>query len=424
MPDRPGPRRRRGGGGARAADLAVPVGAGVVAAVTGFAGTSAVVLAGLVGAGATPAQAASGLLVVAVTSGVTGAALSAWTRLPLSVAWSTPGAALLVTAGHDDFRAAVGAFCVVGVLVVLCGLVRPLGRALTSVPGPLAAAMLAGILLPLCLTPARALAQTPLLVLPVLLVWLALLRGAPRWAVPAALLAAVAVVLGTGGLDAVASSPLAPAVELVVPRLDAGALVGLALPLFVVTMAGQNIPGLAVLRHFGHAPPARAALVGTGLATVVGAPLGGHAVNLGAVTAALTAGPDAGPDPARRWRASVANGGALVLLGLSASAVTAVVTASPALLVEAVAGLALLGSLGGALRTAVTAGGGEPEALLPPLVVFAVTASGVTAGGVGSAFWGLLAGLGLHLLLRRRGGARGRGTGVEDRAAGGGPGPR
>ncbi|GAA2022088.1 benzoate/H(+) symporter BenE family transporter [Pseudokineococcus marinus] len=395
----------RGSGERPRGDLAQAVGAGVVAAVTGFASTSAVVLAGLAGAGATPAQAASGLLAVAVVSGLVGAALSARTRMPLSVAWSTPGAALLATSGRDDFPAAVGAFCLAGLLVVLCGLVRPLGRALTSIPAPLAAAMLAGILLPLCLAPARAAAQTPLLALPVLAVWLALVVLAPRWAVPAALLAAVAVVLATGGLGALGEAPLAPAVEVVAPRLDAGALLGIGLPLFVVTMAGQDIPGLAILRHHGYAPPARAALVSTGLASAAAAPLGAHAVNLGAVTAALTAGPDAGPDPARRWRASVANGAALVLLGLSAPAVTAVVTASPGLLVEAVAGLALLGSLGGALRTAVAGREGDGQALLAPLVVLAVSASGVTVAGVGSAFWGLLVGLGLHLLLRRRGGA-------------------
>jgi benzoate membrane transport protein len=176
-----------------------------------------------------------------------------------------------------------------------------------------------------------------------------------------------------------------------VPAFDLGALVGLALPLFLVTMASQNVPGMSVLAGFGFRPDLRPILVGTGAATIAGAPLGGHAVNLAAITAALAAGPEAGPDPGRRWIASVVAGGGHIAMGLGAGAVTALVATAPALLVQAVAGLALLGALGSALTTAMGSAA-HREAAIACLVV---SASGITVLGISAPFWGLVAGLGL-----------------------------
>ena len=378
--------------------VARPFLAGVVTAVVGFGGSFTVVLAGLKGAGATDAQAASGLLVVAVGSGVVALVLGLRTRQPISVAWSTPGAALLITAGVPDggFAAAVGAFLLCGVLIVVTGVVRPLGRLVSAIPGPIAAAMLAGVLLGICLTPVQALREVPLLAAPVIVVWLLMMRFARPWAVPAALAAAVIAIVVSGG--SAGDVRLAPTLEFTAPAFSPAALVGIGVPLFLVTMASQNVPGMAVLAQYGYRPRLRPILVATGLATLAAAPFGGHAVNLAAISAALAAGPDAGPDPDRRWIASVTAGIGLAVLGLGAGLAAALLVLAPPVLVEAVAGLALLGALAGAMSSAVTA----PEGREAAVVTFVVTAAGVSFLGIGSAFWGLLAGLAFHFAFRPR----------------------
>lgn len=393
-----------------------PIVAGIVGALTGFASSFALVVAGLLAVGATPAEAASGLLVLCLGQAGLAIALSVAFRLPLSFAWSTPGAALLVAAegAVGDYRAAIGAFIVCGLLIVVTGLIRPLGRAMTRIPMPLAGAMLAGILLPICIAPVTAVVEEPLLAVPVVLVWLALVRLAPRWAVPAAMLVAgIGIVIqangGLGGGGAATASlvdgsgmpaaSLAPVLALTLPAFDPLVIASLGLPLFIVTMAGQNVPGFAVLTTLGYPPaPARAVLVSSGLVTAIGAPLGGYAVNLAAITAALMAGPDAHPDRDRRWIAPVAGGVVYVLLGLSAGAATALVTAAPPVLIIAVAGLALLG----ALTTGLVAAFEAPETRLTAAVTLVVVASGVVVAGVGSAFWGLLAGTLVLLVTRAR----------------------
>jgi benzoate membrane transport protein len=387
-----------------------PVFAGLVAALVGFAGAFTVVLAGLRGAGATAEQAASGLLALCVTMGLCAVVLGLRTRMPVAIAWSTPGAALLASSGPPDggWPAAVGAFVVCGVLLVLTGFWRPLGRAIAAIPAPLAAAMLAGVLLPLCLAPARAVAELPWQGLPVILVWAALSLTARRWAVPGALVAAAVVVAADPAGPAPSARDLVPVVELTAPAFDLGAVVGLALPLFLVTMASQNVPGMGVLAGFGFRPDLRPILLGTGAATIAGAPLGGHAVNLAAITAALAAGPEAGPDPARRWIASVAAGGAHIAIGLGAGAATALVATAPAILVEAVAGLALLGALASALATAVGSAAHRDAAV----ACLVVSASGVTVLGISAPFWGLVAGLALWVAGRRLAGGPGADTQV------------
>ncbi|GGM20531.1 benzoate/H(+) symporter BenE family transporter [Micromonospora yangpuensis] len=378
-----------------------PLLAGVVTALVGFASSFTVVLAGLRAVGATDAQAASGLLVLCLTAGLAAAWLGLRHRIPMSVAWSTPGAALLVATGPlpGGWPTAVGAFLVSGVLIVAAGLFPPLGRAVAAIPRPVAGAMLAGVLLPLCTAPVRALVEVPLLAAPVVVTWVLLHRYARRWAVPAALaVAVVAITLTASGLGGVGAAGLLPVVELTAPAWSLSATIGLAVPLFLVTMAAQNVPGMAVLVGYGYRPPFGAALRATGLASLAAAPAGGHAVNLAAISAALAAGPDAHPDPDRRWIASVTAGVGLALLGLGAGLATALVALAPPVLIEAVAGLALLGALATAIAAAVT----EPDAREAAVVAFVVTASGVTLLGVGGAFWGLLAGW-LMLLLFREG---------------------
>ncbi len=375
--------------------------AGLVTAVVGFASSFVVVLTGLRSVGADRDQAESGLLLLCLAMGALAVVLGLRYRQPLSFAWSTPGAALLVSTGHQagGYPAAVGAFMVSGLLIALTGLWSPLGRLIAAIPGPLATALLAGVLLPLCLAPVHAAVQLPALALPVIAVWALLSRFARRWATPGALAVAIAVlVLRPAGLSA-AGAGLLPSVTFTAPDFRLGALAGIALPLYVITMAAQNVPGLAVLTHFGYRPPFRTALVGSGLATAAGAVGGAYMVNLAAITAALAAGPDAHPDRGRRWIASVTAGTLYMALGLTAGLSAALLVAAPPLLIEAVAGLALLGTLGSALSAAVAEEKGREAAV----VTFVVTASGITALGIGSPFWGLAAGLAFHALgLERR----------------------
>jgi benzoate membrane transport protein len=375
-----------------------PVLAGIVTPLVGFSSAFAVVLTGLRAAGADERQAASGLLVLCLASGLVAVVLGLRHRIPISIAWSTPGAALLISSGPPPggFPAAVGAFLVCGMLFGVAGLVPAVGRLIALIPVPIASAMLAGVLVELCLAPVRALAEVPLLAAPVIAVWALVGRFARTWAVPAALVVAAAAIGLTGpGLDGVA---LAPALVWTTPTFDLTTVVGLGIPLFLVTMASQNVPGAAVLAQYGYSAPMRPILTTTGLATIVCAPFGGHAVNLAAISAALAAGPDAHPDPRRRFIASVTAGVGLAILGLGAGLATALLVLSPPVLIEAVAGLALLGALAAALSSAVSEPGGREAAA----VTFVVTAAGFGFLGIGAAFWGLLAGAGMTLLHRRR----------------------
>ena len=366
------------------------IAAGLLAAFVGVASSFAVVVAGLLAAGASQAQAASGLMAVSVAMGLAGIALSLHSRMPISAAWSTPGAALLMTTGAlpGGFGEAVGAFIVCSLLIVLAGLWRPLGRAVAAIPPALANAMLAGVLLGLCLAPVRAVAQLPTLALPILLAWALVARWRRLYAVSAAVLVAGLLIGATthlppGVLDAWLPHPLP-----VPPIFSIAGTVGVAVPLFLVTTASQNIPGIAVLGANGYRPEPGWLFTATGLFGLVAAPFGSHAVNLAAITAALCAGPDAHPDPGRRHWAAVVCGGGYVVFGLLAGAATALLAAAPAILIQAVAGLALLGAFGNALMGAVA----DPRDREAAMITFLVAGSGLSFWSIGGAFWGLLAG--------------------------------
>lgn len=376
------------------------VAAGLLASFVGVASSFAVVVAGLLAAGASQAQAASGLMAVSLAMGLAGIALSLRSRMPISAAWSTPGAALLMTTGAlpGGFGEAVGAFIMCSLLIVLAGLWRPLGRAVTAIPPALANAMLAGVLLGLCLAPVRAVAQLPALALPILLAWALVARWRRLYAVPVAVLAAGLLIAATtrlppGVLDGWLPHPLP-----VLPIFSIAGMVGVALPLFLVTMASQNIPGIAVLGANGYRPDPGRLFTTTGLFGLLAAPFGSYAVNLAAITAALCAGPDAHPDPARRYWAAVVCGGGYVAFGLLAGAATTLLAAAPAILIQAVAGLALLGAFGNALMGAVA----DPRDREAAVITFLVAGSGLSFWNVGGAFWGLLAGGAMLGLARFR----------------------
>lgn len=380
--------------------LAQPVSAGILAAITGFASSFTILLAGFTAVGASQAEAASGLFAVAFGMGLLTFLLSLRARIPITIAWSTPGAALLAATAlpGGGYAAAIGAYLVTAALIVAAGLWRPFGRAVASIPMPLASAMLAGVLLELCLAPMRAVGAMPALALPIILAWALAMRFARAWAMPIAVVVTAAIVVTATPIPAGALADPWPRPLFVLPAFTLDAAIGIGLPLFLVTMASQNLPGLAVMQANGYRLDVGPVFVSTGLASGATAFFGGHSLNLAAITAALCAGPEAHPDPARRWVASVANGVACMVLALAAGFATAFIAVSPPLLIQAVAGLALLGSLGGALTSAL----GEERDRLPALVTFVTAASGVSFGGIGAAFWGLIAGGALMLLLRGR----------------------
>ena len=359
------------------------------------------VLAGLRATGATPEQAASGLLALTAVVGLGIVLLALRYRIPVTLSWSTPGAALLAGAAvpAGGWPAAVGAFLVTGLLIVLTGAVPWLGRLVARIPQHLAQAMLAGVLLPLCLAPFRSLGTIPFLVLPVILVWLAASALLPKWAVPLALVTALAVIGVRLAVDGTVIDPssLAPSVAFTVPTLDPAAIVGIALPLYVVTMASQNLSGVAVLSSFGYTAPWRSALAVTGLGTAAVAPFGGHAVNLAALSAALSAGEGAGEDRDRRWVAALTAGVSYLVLAGGSGALVVVVGAAPAGLVEAVAGLALIGTM----ATAVTASFSDARGRMSGAVTFLLAASGLSVLGIGGAFWALVGGLLVRATLER-----------------------
>lgn len=380
--------------------------AGIVTALVGFTSSFAVVLAGLKAVGANPAQAASGLLALTLAVGLGVLVLSWRSRVPVTLAWSTPGAALLAASEVPDggWPAAVGAFIAAGLLLALTGMVPALGRLMARIPSSLAQAMLAGVLLQLCLAPFKALGTVPVFVAPVIICWLVMMKFAPRWSVPAALLVALGVIGGTLASAGTAVEPAAmvPALSWTTPAFSPQALAGIAIPLFVVTMASQNVPGVAVLRSFGYSTPWRPAMLVTGAGTVAGAPFGGHAINLAALSAALAAGEEAGSDRDRRWLAGFVSGLAYLVLAAFSAALVAVVNQAPPGMLEAVAGLALLGTLASAVSAALA----DPEDRIAPAVTFLMAASGLAFAGIGSAFWALLAGLVVRWALQPRPGVR------------------
>ncbi|MCO6185401.1 benzoate/H(+) symporter BenE family transporter [Rhizobium sp. L1K21] len=365
---------------------------GILVAFAGFASSFAVVLQGLEGVGATPAQAASGLAALSIAMGLCGIVLSLWSKMPISVAWSTPGAALLAGTGvvEGGFSAAVGAFLISSALIVAAGLFRPFGRAVASIPPSLSNAMLAGIVLPLCLAPVTAVGIDPLGGILIFAAWAVVGVFKRLWALPAALAVFVGLTAYhlNGSFDPSSMPGLGAGLVFVSPEFNLQALISIALPLFIVTMASQNIPGVAVLKVNGYEPAPGPLFASTGVFSLLSAPFGGLAVNLAAITAAMCAGADAHPDTTKRYWAAAFGGLFYILFGLATGVITWFVSLSDPVYIKAVAGLALIGALTGAATAAFS----DPRTREAAGVTFLVTASGLSFGGVSGAFWGLIAG--------------------------------
>lgn len=372
---------------------------GFVVAIVGFFSSFPIVLQGLDAMGANDAQAASGLMAAALSMGLAGILLSLWTKQPVSVAWSTPGVALLAVSATPPggFEGAVGAFLIAGVLTLVAGLYRPLGRLAAAIPAPLAQAMLSGVLLSICIVPFQAAAETPWTALPILLTWFITGRINRLIAVPAAVLMAGFIVLYSA--DFAVPLPATPFTQLIItkPVFSLEAALGIAVPLFIVTMATQNIPGIAVMKSYGYTPEPGPLLSTVGGASMISSLIGAPATCLAAITAAMCSNPDSHPDPAQRYWSAALAGFFYCLLGIFAALITAFAAAAPPLVLGTLAGIALLGVFANGAQAALV----DPEYREAAAITFLVTASGITVYGLGAAVWGLVAG-GIVQLAKRR----------------------
>ena len=381
-------------------DVSLPaVTAGFVAVLVGFTSSVAIVFQAATALGATPEQISSWMWALGLGMGLCSALPSLVLKKPVMVAWSTPGAAVLATAvaaGGFTLAQATGAFIVCALLMTAAGATGWFERVMDRIPMPIASALLAGVLARFGLDAFLA-ARTALpLVLLMLGAYLVGRRLWPRYAVPGVLAAGTAFAAANGQLHLAGVAFTLTTPVAVMPDFTLAAMVSLALPLFVVTMASQNLPGVAAIRAAGYRMPISKLITLTGVATLLLAPFGAYALNLSAITAAICMGPEAHEDPDKRYTAAVSCGAIYVVIGLFGAAVTGVLTAFPRELVVAVAGLALLSSIAGGLAVAVK----DETHREAALITFLVTLSGVTLAGIGSAFWGVVAGA-LALAVQR-----------------------
>jgi benzoate membrane transport protein len=376
-----------------------PILAGGVSAITGVAASTGVVIAAMKGLGATNGQILSIVFVATLIYGLLSIVLSLRYKMPISIVWSTPGAAMLVAAGtlNLGFNVAVGSFIMAGALLTLTGLWPALGRLVSSIPKPIASAMLAGVIFSFCLSPFQVITSNPLVILPALVVWLVLYRFATIWAAPAAI-AVMGIAIAFTVPIPVASFSLVPHIEFTMPEFTLTGFISVAIPLYLVTMASQNIPGIAIMKSFDFEVPFKPLMVTTGLATVLSSAFGGFAFNHAAITAALNANEHAHPDRSKRFLASVYGGVVYIALALVAVPFIAIVLNVPHALILAMAGIALFATITSALTTATE----DVSLRLPAVITFLVGASGFSVWGIGAAFWALLTGVLVWLVLKKR----------------------
>ncbi len=369
--------------------------AGFVTVLVGFTSSIALVLQAAQTLGATPSQISSWILALCVGIGVTGISLSFYYRAPITIAWSTAGAAILASAPTGiSLAEATGAFIVCGLMITFCGFSRWFDRLLQRIPLAIASGMLAGILLRFGLDAFASLQSEFTLVFSMLLAYLFAQRFVPRYAVMAPLIIGICLAASRGQLDFSHVSPALATPEFVMPQFSVRAIIGLALPLFAVTMASQNLTGLTVLRTAGY-PVSSFPLIGwTGVASTLLAPFGAYAINLATITAAICAGREAHEDPNKRYSAAVAAGIFYLLTGIFGATVSALFLAFPHELILAIAGLALIGTIGKGLSGALK----EEKYRESALITFLITGSGMSLLGIGSAFWGMLGG-GITMLI-------------------------
>lgn len=372
-------------------ELKAPILAGFVASTSGSLATFGIAIAGLVAMGATRDQTFTALFVSLIGYGVLSMALSLRYKMPISIVWSTPGAAFLAASvGLGlSFEQAVSGFLLSGFLIAITGLWPALTRLVTKIPSTIASAMLAGVLFVFVISTVKAAVHYPLLVIPVILLWLILNRLATVWATPISIMLAFVLVnldLNPGWLS---GQSLFPKFELITPAFDLIPMLSIGVPLYLITMASQNLPGIAVMKSLGFQVPVRTVLVSTGIASMITSFFGTFGLNLAAITAAINANEHAAKDPSRRWLASFVGGFVYWLFAIGAGVFSAFVLAVPSELLLAVVGLALLPSFISSIGASVE----DKETRLPAVITFLVGAAGITIFGIGGAFWALVSGI-------------------------------
>lgn len=370
--------------------------AGLIAVLVSYSGPLVIVLAAAAAGHLTQGQTSSWVWAISIGSGLTCVLLSFRTRMPVITAWSTPGAALLVTSlGAYAYKDAIGAFLVSGVVITVIGVTGVFSRLLRLVPAAVVSAMLAGILFPFGVGVFTSVRTAPLIAGGVLVAFVVCRRWLPRYAVLVALVVGVAASAVDSRLHVHLNGFDLARPVFTSPHFSAPALVGIAIPLIVATLASQNAPGIAVLTSAGYDPDDRLLIGTTGVASTLLAPFGSHAINLAAITAAICTGPESHPDRRRRYVAGISCGVFYLLVGSFGTALVVLFAGLPAELVAAIAGVALFGALANSLAGAVA----ETKDREAALIAFLATASGLTLGGIGSAFWGLVFGTAAHLIL-------------------------
>lgn len=367
--------------------------AGFIAVMVGYTSSVILIIQAATAAGADTAQVASWLWTLGIGMGVSCIGLSLYYRIPILTAWSTPGAALLITTlGNFTLAEAIGAFVISSLLITLCGINGWFDRLMKHIPAPLAAAMLAGVLLRFGLDLFKVAPQDPLLLSTLLLTFLLGRHLWPRYTMVLVLGVGMLTCSVRGGLQLGALHWQLASPVWTWPVFSLDALFGIALPLFIVTMTSQNMAGIAILRAHGYQPSTSSLISWTGLTGLLLAPFGGYAFNLAAITAAICMGKEVDPDTKRRWPAAVWAGCFYLVTGCFGATVAALFSAFPAALVTCVAGLALLGTIGSSLHSALQ----EDEARETALLTFIITASGISLLGIAATCWGLLIGLAIY----------------------------
>lgn len=366
----------------------------LTAIVVGFASTILLIMEAADAVGASPAEKASWAAALCIGMAVTTLILSWRYKMPVITAWSTPGAALIATSASAgiDYPSAIGAFIAAGVLMCLTALFKPVAQAIERIPASIAAGMLAGVLLRYTMGVPGAAIDLPFLVLPLIVIFFGLRVWQPLFAVPVVVVVGVVLAAFSGSFGQGCCSLGITQPVWTTPSFNWPVIVGLGVPLYLVTMASQNLPGFAVLKASGYQPPVTGSLWVTGLGSIVFAPFGSHQLNLAAITASIVTGPESHPDPQKRWLVAWPYLVLYILVGLAAASFVAILGSLPKPLITAIAGLALFAPLLGS-TTQMFKNGGEIEAAL---ATFLVSASGITLYGVGAPFWGLVAGLVLH----------------------------
>jgi len=361
----------------------------LIAALVGFGGTIALVVQAMRNLGASAGQTGSAVTALCLGIALAGAALSWRLRMPVVLAWSTPGAALLAaTASGLSWPVAIGIFLSAALMMILLGIVPALGRLAERIPPSIASAMLAGVLLPFCLKLFALGAADPLLVALLVAIFVAARARFPLYALLLALAAGMALTLLRGDIGPLAPGATFGTLVPVTPAFDVRAILSVGVPLFLVTLVSQNLPGLVVLRSAGYAPPPRPLIIGSGVAWLAAAPFGAHGLNLAAITAAICTDEEAHPDRAKRWIVGMLYAGFYLLLAIFSPLLVRVFLALPPAVIAALAGVALIPALLGAMEAMVVAKADRDPAIL----TFLATGSGLTLFGLGSAFWGLVVG--------------------------------